>query len=263
MSLTTTRTNPCPVCGKRGCKYMPDRTAVMCMRVESSRRVGSWAWLHILKERPKDYKMIATPPPKREYISNSEAARIAREAFADLDVKARNDLARSLGLSYGTLQAFAVGWSREHQAYTFPMRRGVNGRICGIRLRSPDGHKWAVKGSRAGLFIPHGPMQLTLWICEGPTDTAALHQLGLCAVGRDSCTGGKADLEAFVNRIKPRVVVIVADPDAPGQRGAADLRDHLGRGVIVTPPAKDVREWVRGGATVKDLHDLLRKGVAA
>lgn len=205
--------------------------------------------------------MIA--PPATKHMPEAEAARIARDAYSRISVNARQQLGKQLGLGYNTLKALAVGWSEDEQAFTFPMRRGRNSRICGIRLRSAIGQKFSVKGSRAGLFIPSMPKQSTLWICEGPTDTGALHQLGMWCVGRDSCRGGKDDLTDYIARIKPRVVVIVADPDEPGQQGAADLREHLGRGVVITPPAKDVRQWVMDGATQRDLHDLLRRGVAA
>src|SRR5690606_9675141 len=88
-------------------------------------------------------------------------------------------LAESLGLSIESLQRLGVGWAARHRAYTFPMRRG-DGTICGIRLRSPDGRKYSVRGSKQGLFIPDG-IDATdrLLVAEGPTDTAAVLDWGL------------------------------------------------------------------------------------
>jgi hypothetical protein len=53
-------------------------------------------------------------------------------------------------------------------------------------------------------------------------------------------------------------VAIIADADAPGQRGARYLASRLvgyvhGGVRIVTPPAKDAREWVQQGATRDDV----------
>jgi len=168
----------------------------------------------------------------------------------------REALASELGLRHDSLIALGVGYSREHEAYTFPMRM-ANSKICGIRLRGFDGSKRAVKGSRAGLFIPRQTQRMNLWICEGPTDTAALHGLGLCVIGRDSCTGGREDIALYIKRHHPTNIVIVADHDEPGQRGAAKLREYLGRGRVVTPPCGDVREWVGGGATRQDVMGLI------
>jgi hypothetical protein len=57
-------------------------------------------------------------------------------------------------------------------------------------------------------------------------------------------------------------MAIIADSDAPGQRGArslaARLVGYVRNGVrIVTPPAKDAREWVRQGATRRDVLDAI------
>ncbi len=89
-------------------------------------------------------------------------------------------------------------------------------------------------------------------ICEGPTDTAALLDLDLNVIGRPSCTGGVELLINLVCDWKPEEVAIIADADAPGQRGARYLASRLvgyvhGGVWIVTPPkgAKDAREWAR------------------
>jgi hypothetical protein len=61
---------------------------------------------------------------------------------------------------------------------------------------------------------------------------------------------------------QPQAAVIIADADAPGQRGArslaARLVGYVPDGVrIVTPPAKDAREWVRAGADRLDILDAI------
>jgi hypothetical protein len=65
--------------------------------------------------------------------------------------------------------------------------------VSGIRLRRENGSNLAVAGSREGPFLP-----MTGWpgdrgrllVSEGPSDTAALFDMGfLNVVGRPSCVG--------------------------------------------------------------------------
>ena len=88
----------------------------------------------------------------------------------------------------------------------------------------PGGKKIAVKGGHDGLFIPEGiDARGLVLVCEGPTDTAALLDLGFNAVGRPSCRGGVKLLVGLVQKHRPSGVVIVSDGDAPGQRGGESL----------------------------------------
>ena len=152
-----------------------------------------------------------------------------------------------------------VGWSEFHTAWSFPMRNAA-GEVVGIRLRLPNGNKLSVRGGHEGLFVPkHLRCGERLVIAEGPTDTAALLDLGLSTVGRPSCTGGVRLLVEFVQRMKPPDMVIVADADQPGQRGAASLAGTLLRYCrvrIITPPEpfKDARAWLQGGAMTADVE---------
>jgi hypothetical protein len=184
-------------------------------------------------------------------------------------------LAAGLGVSAESLGRLGVGWSARHRAWTFPMV-DVDGHVLGIRLRCPGGKKLSVRGGREGLFIPsvtpepsppaplpHRGEGRLLLVCEGPTDTAALLDLGFSAVGRPSCLGGVKLLVELVQRVKPADVVIVGDRDAPGQRGAESLAAVLVAYCpalrIIAPPAgiKDAREWRRRGATRADVQSLV------
>ncbi len=165
--------------------------------------------------------------------------------------------AELIGLPVDPLERLGVGWSVEHQATTWPMRNAT-GEIIGVRLRCPKtAAKWAVKGSRAGLF--YVPDLLTierperLIICEGPTDTAAMLAVGLHAVGVPSAGGGIDLLVAMCRRMRPEYLQIMADADGPGAAGAERVADALvivAPVVIVTPlgGCKDSRAWVVGGA---------------
>jgi len=132
--------------------------------------------------------------------------------------------------------------------------------VIGIRFRSDAGKKWSARGGREGLFAPISLRgDGTLFLCEGPTDCAALLGLGLEAVGRPSCAGGVALLSDVVRSRLPERVVIVADRDEAGRRGAACLAEALvpyARDIrLIEPPEgiKDVRVWVQARATRGDI----------
>jgi hypothetical protein len=176
-------------------------------------------------------------------------------------------LADSLGLSVPSLRHLGIGWSESHRAWSFPMTNAA-GSVLGIRLRRWNGFKFSVAGGKEGLFIPaitKGDSSALL-ICEGPTDTAALLDLGFAnVVGRPSCTGGIKLLAEFVMRRERRDVVIVADADEPGRRGADDLASVLVAFAasvrVVQPPAgiKDARDWLRAGATRVDVEQAIKE----
>jgi hypothetical protein len=165
--------------------------------------------------------------------------------------------AQSLGVSQDTLQALGAAWADSYTAWAFPMVDAW-GNVIGIRLRS-DKRKWAVTGSRQGLFLPNVPHGNILFVCEGPTDTAAILTLGAYAVGRPSCNGGALEVRALCRRLKITKTVILADHDDPGQKGAQAFADQLlTRWTIWTPPAKDAREWLALGGTADLLSDHIQ-----
>lgn len=133
--------------------------------------------------------------------------------------------------------------------------------VRGIRLRFADGRKKAIFGGHEGLFIPAGLAYSTcLLIAEGPTDTAALLDLGFEATGRPSCMGGVSHCVELAREHWPLDVVIVADTDVCGQRGAESLTisllpyAHTIR--VIQPPEgiKDARAWKLAGATFADVQ---------
>jgi hypothetical protein len=135
------------------------------------------------------------------------------------------------------------------------MRAG-SGELIGVRVRASSGSKWAIRGSRNGLFVPRDlRADERLLLPEGPTDTAAALALGFEAVGRPSCSGGGGHVVELVRRLAPRKVVVVADRGQPGVRGAVRLSRELAAITsdvrIFQPPdgANDLRAWRAAGAT--------------
>jgi hypothetical protein len=237
---------------------------VICARTESRKRVGNSGagWLHRLRDdgwrdRPRQ-RRVKVETPREPAI---ECWRLAGEWYGALGKCQRGYIARDLGVTVDALEFMRVGWSAKHRATTWPMRGG-DGHICGIRFRRDDGIKFSVRGGRNGIFVgqlPDGPaFPGVLIIVEGATDTAAMLSIGIEACGRPSCSGGSDAIIKFCSPDRWERVAIVADADEPGQRGArslaARLVGYVPDGVrIVTPPTKDVRDWVRQGATRDDV----------
>lgn len=265
--LRVTRKEPCPLCEKPSwCCRTDDGQLVLCMRVESNRPGRSGGWLH----RIGDQKQAWAPPPPRPKPLLSVSLDNA-EALMD-NWRHKTDPARisahasQLGVSTASLTALGAAWAHSYSAWAFPMRDGA-GRTVGIRLRAEDGRKWAVRGSREGLFYPERvPSDHVAVVCEGPTDTAAAITMGLWAVGRPSCAGGVDQFRAMCQRLLITHVVVVGDNDRPKQRpdgsmyspgldGAETLIRSCGLPAkLVMLGAKDFREWWRLG---KDLPDFV------
>jgi DNA primase len=177
-----------------------------------------------------------------------------------------NAMASSLGLAGDSLRRLGIG--RAGAAFSFPMRDSV-GHVQGIRLRFSDGRKSAIPKSRDGLFIPaellSSPAVVDeLVIAEGPTDTAALLDLGFATIGRPSCTGALGLTVDFVRLHRVQRVIVFADGDGPGQRGADNLASTAVAYAavrVITPPAphKDIRAWKRAGATSVDVRALINQ----
>jgi DNA primase len=144
--------------------------------------------------------------------------------------------------------------------------RDAASRIVGVHLRKWSGKKFAVPGSRNGLFLPDAalPSGSSLLIAEGMSDTAALLTLGFReVVGRPSCNGGTRLLIDLVRQYQAEQAIIVADGDLAGTSGADSLASvlavYVGVVRIIRPPAgiKDARAWLQHGATAADLNQTI------
>ncbi len=275
----------CPVClhgGKRGhpsgCMYtgtIDAPGAVLCLRVDKgafkTARNGM-GYIHRINDDPHYVKSVVrrqeTPmvDPSIQPIHDRCVLRRTPQLL--------RNLSESLGVSGDSLSRLSVGWDGV-SAYTFPMRDESNA-VIGIRVRSINGKKWSVTNSRSGIFIPRNlPCSGPIYVVEGPTDTAAMLTLGLCCIGRPSNTAGNQYIVDYAKRFLPRRdVVIVQNNDPVGsdarrmtESGSANLQSALLESgaslnvAVVTPPVKDVREWLRLGMTVTDMNDLVLREV--
>jgi hypothetical protein len=180
--------------------------------------------------------------------------------LAATQAAALEDFAASLGVSVASLVAVGAAWASPHAAWAFPMCDGY-GNVVGIRLRNERG-KFAVRGSRQGIFTPAVPAQKTLFVCEGPTDTAAAVDIGLFAVGRPNCCCGGLEIRIYARRHAVSRVVVISDNDKPGLDGARKVGGELKLPFAVyVPPSKDLREFVRLGGTRVMIENTLRNTV--
>jgi hypothetical protein len=250
------RKHPCCVCGKTDwCGVSPDGTLACCMRVKSNRPARNGGWLHrITVALPAHAPRVYAPPPKPVPPSLIDWAGMLDRFARDTRVAEVERLAVSLGVSPGSLSRLGIVWVTPRHAWGFPMRN-AGGQVIGVRIRTKSGCKFAITGSHNGLFWPKdltgtGP----LLICEGPTDTAALLDLGYDAIGRPSCAGTVEAVVAVVLHLRRLDVVLVADADGAGVDGANRLAQMLTeagcRPKIIQPvQGKDARAWVQAGAT--------------
>ncbi len=266
--VRVSRARPCPVCGRPDwCLVDRDDPPNRCLcarvadgarRKVTARDGSDVGWLHVLRDDGRAWHPRPITIPLTS-AGSPDLGALADECRRAVDDVALARLADGLGLTIGSLRRLGVGWSARHRAWTWPMV-DTHGRVRGIRLRYLDRRKLSVRGGHEGLFVPRDlAASERLLVCEGPTDTAALLGLGLAAVGRPSCAGGVGLLVDLVRRRREREVVIVADGDEPGRRGAANLAAVLVAYApavrIIEPPegVKDARAWVRSGATAADV----------
>ena len=253
------RARPCEICGKPDWCQWTDDGAARCMRPVDP--PPGWRAIHTapdggvtFRQGEPDGEFYRPPRVRVQTVKpainwNEQQAEFFQECTFDM----AQQLAETLGLQMAvTLKVLGLGWCRALKCWTFPMYSDHD-TVVGIRTRFPDGKKMAIKGSTAGIFMSPIPVKHyadPVMVCEGPSDTAAMMQLGYSALGRPSCTGGTNILKAM---LAGKEVVIVSDADSPGRRGAGRLAAELvtlcPSVKIIEPPAKDMREWLNEGAT--------------
>jgi hypothetical protein len=272
----------CPICGHpRWCAVSDDKAVVMCMRVAegafSQRETGAGlAYFHRIAESQDRPTPARKPKPQQSREVPPKVPELAARARKAISADQLRALGYSLGLSPDALDRMGVGWSGWRAAWTFPMRAPWDGSVVGVRLRLTRPEDIARHGTTKisqagsdgnGLFVPDqlNATGRLLCVCEGPTDCAALLDMGLEAVGRPSQTAGRLYLYWLIHRVRPSEVCIVADRDEPGstaeqntRRGAAALADSIARWdrpvrIIQPEGAKDVREWKAAGAMADDV----------
>ena len=272
----------CPVCKKpdwclvsRNNPQNP-REAI-CSRIESDRRMGDAGWLHIVSGEMKYARPLPNPVIRLDDEPRIDAVALAEDFYKSMTDGKMAYLAGELGVSANSLRRLGVGWAsadrlaecgtgcKSRGAYTFPMFDCAR-RAVGIRLRSEDGFKYSLRGGKQGLFCPSDlPRDRPLMLTEGPTDAAALLDLGFSAIGRPNCSAGCGHIAAAVKNLRPPSIIVVADGDEAGMAGARKVSDAIlclaASVTVISPPAgvKDMRQWLSVGCTREDINILVRR----
>lgn len=254
---------PCPICehlhrNPSWCLIDRARGLVICPRVASKRKCGDAGWLHRIDGVATDLPVAPlTRKPPAEVHDFADRWRRAQQRATDESLR---QLAERLALPDAYVRTVPCGM--DGSAWAFPMQQ--DGAVVGLKLRTQDGLKICAKGSRLGLIVPPSfkPDAHEVWLTEGESDLmAALGAWGVNAVARPGCTACTNEVARLT---RGKHLVILADNDAPGKAGAARLAaDCLAGGcaktaTVLAPPAKDVREWVKRGATVSDVRWRLK-----
>ena len=234
---------PCPKCGRPDwCLIRQDGKQCICQRVKSNRKYGRAGYLHNVrgvrnKIPPMTQKVYISTQQVQDYLlsvtSGGNARMIERQAKL------------AGGLSLDSLVAMQARYDPHKACLAFPMF-DARQRPTGCRFRRSDGRKFSLKGGREGIFISQ-PFRFdrTIWIAEGPTDAAALIEIGFTNVlGRPSCSGGVSIIGALLANCRDTQVIVVADPDEPGIHGAGDLIRSIPNPAIALTGPSDIREFL-------------------
>jgi hypothetical protein len=239
------------------------------MRVESKRPAKSGGWYHFYDE---EHPYIPQRPANRSIPSVVDLGAMLARWRMNTSPAQIESLAGQLGVTVSSLRTLGCCWADKHNAWAFPMHDS-NRNVIGIRLRNNDGKKWAVIGGKGGLFTPSAEhWQDTVFLPEGPTDTAALISMGFYAWGRPNCMAGNEIIKEAVKLYHIRKAVIVSDNDElkqvgdkeqrPGLVGAKKLKSEIGiKSVIFIPPTKDIRDYLKNGATKEMVMTIINKKV--
>jgi hypothetical protein len=260
---------PCAACGKDSWCLFSD-TSALCMRVQSNRplvmRNGDMGWWHDSGVTPRPQKS----KPIKESTTIDAAGMMGQWRRSTLKTWIAK-MSDSIGVDCASVMRLNPAWAPDWNAWAWPMSNG-NGKVCGIRLRTDSGRKFAVTGSQQGLFVPAAEPANRVFLVEGPTDTAALLSLGVYAIGRPSASGGMMEIKQTIARLRIREVVIIADNDQdkehngrkfnPGYDGARALQNHLMvPSCIISLPTKDAREFLMEGGTREMLESFVNQTV--
>jgi hypothetical protein len=275
-----TRSAPCCICGKPSwCSRSEEHDMHSCMRSTDApggyryikeTRVGGHLFAGPASEPPRrraerDLPPLAPPPPSPAPPRPSfiDWEKVQRRLYDSVTMPIREAIEEQVRIPHGFLAALGMGWSAPHHAYSWPMR-DERMQVTGIHLRTPDAKKFAIKGSKQGIYAVGRPRTDMVLLCEGVTDTAAMLSLGYEAIGRPSCRGAEDICAALC---AGRHAVVVADADGPGRAGAQILAMRCKaacRSVRIIEPiaVKDARAWVLANGSRAMVDTVIRNAIA-
>ena len=262
--------NPCKICGKPDWGLLSsDKTAAICPRTTSDKYIDGSGYLHILDKNRNalQFRKTRTQASRTQLPEHNGVMELLMRGYVkEATDRFVMDASKTFRVAPKTLRDMEIGWSVTKNAVAFPMKR-LGNRLLGIRFRTPRGSKFAAKGSKQGLFIPNTfHRKQGIVVCEGPTDTASMLDLGFNAIGRPSCNSGSMLIAELA---KDMPVALLVDNDSAGKDASTKLSDHLKSNrpklsrdkvrLVECGGYKDAREWKDSGATREEILKEIRK----
>lgn len=243
----------CPICGKEGwCLLHRSGEQVICARVPSDDARGSMGWAH----RADAGEVTMPVDTRKRRLTSFEIAEYYSSTTCPVDDPLFVNMGCILKLDPASLRSMYGGYDTDRAILTFPM---FNGKLemTGVRFRRRDGRKFSLKGGREGVFLSVGcRFDQPLIVAEGPTDCAALAELGFQNIlGLPNCCGGFEVVKKILGPAPRTPVLIVSDPDDPGIAGAERLATTLVNPCMIVTGETDIRDFViktRGRFSARD-----------
>lgn len=164
------------------------------------------------------------------------------------------------GLSIETVKAFKIGLHIDNKGgHWLDIPHYEKGKLINIKSRSlPPTEKTfkRVKDCRSVLFNSDClENNSTVYLCEGEIDALTLLDKGENKVVATTTGAGSFDL-AWIDQLKGiQTIIIVYDPDEPGQKGAREVARRLGYDRcfnVVLPDGLDINEYFMAGNAIAD-----------
>jgi len=165
------------------------------------------------------------------------------------------------GLNIETVKAFKIGLEIDKDGgHWLTIPHYEKGKLINIKSRSlPPAEKTfrRVKDCRSILFNSDclNTCTASIYLCEGEIDALTLWDKGEKKVIATTTGAGSFDSE-WIDQLKDvQKIIIVYDPDEPGQKGAREVARRLGYDRcfnVVLPDGQDLNEYFTAGNTIED-----------
>lgn len=183
------------------------------------------------------------------------------------DQEALTYVTETRGFSRDALDHFGLGLEVDQSGnrwLTIP--HYVKGRLVNIKSRSlPPAEKTfrRVKGCPSVLFNQDALEAVDeIYLCEGELDAITLWAEGIKNVVASTTGAGSFD-SSWVDQLgKVKKIILVYDPDEPGQKGAREVARRLGYHRcfnVVLPGSQDVNEFFRARHDIFEFHALVQE----
>ncbi len=165
------------------------------------------------------------------------------------------------GLNIETVKAFKIGLQIDKDGgHWLTIPHYEKGKLINVKSRSlpPAGKTFRrVKDCRSILFNSDSieANKGMAYLCEGEIDALTLWDKGEKAVVATTTGAGSFD-PAWIDQLKEiKKIIIVYDPDEPGQKGAREVARRLGYDRcfnVILPDGQDVNEYFTAGNAIAD-----------